>query len=68
MLSCTSERKPCCGPKSAVAVGEEQIDDVTEAVIDRCGIADEADALAAQFAGFEQAGGAEGHVHVRIML
>ena len=52
MLSCTSDRKPCCGPNSAVTstpvIGEREIDDVLQLMIDRCGIADEADALAGE--------------------
>ena len=49
MFSCRSERKPCCGPKSAVSVQSpdgEAIRRVDDPAVDRGGIADEADALA----------------------
>ena len=47
MLSCTSERNPCCGPKIAaerdVRILEQPIDDVREARVDRRRVADEPD-------------------------
>ena len=52
MLSCTSERNPCCGPNSATTstpgVGERDIDDVMEPFVDGGRIADETDTLPAQ--------------------
>ena len=49
-------------------VGEHQIDDVAEAVIDRGRIADQTNAFAVEFAGFKKTGGAERDVHGGIMF
>ena len=52
MLSWTSERKPCCGPKSAASWAfrmlREQIRDVTKLAVHRRRITDDADAFAVE--------------------
>ena len=72
MLSCTSDRKPCCGPKMRADRDarrvHQRVDDVREVRVDRRRIGDDADPAAAQPAGGEQACGAEGDGHRRIIV
>ena len=67
MLSCTSDRNPCCGPKMAasLAVGRaaQPIGDVPELAVDRRRIADDADAAAVEPTGRQQPVGSERHRH-----
>ena len=71
MLSCTSDRKPCCGPKIAPTVTpgdvHQRIDDVRVVGVDRRGIGDDADLAAFQAAGFEEPGRAEADGHGQII-
>jgi len=62
MFSCTSDRKPCCGPKIALSFAREcpqTIDDVNELMIDRSRVADDADPLSVEARGCEQPFGSE---------
>jgi hypothetical protein len=77
MFSCTSDRKPCCGPKMAVRIGRsafaglpgfgETVGDVAQSGVDRGGVADDPDAAAVQAARRQQTVGSQRHRHRMII-
>jgi hypothetical protein len=56
--------RPEEGGEMQMRVGEHQVDDMLKAMVDRCRIADEPDALALEHARGKETCNAEGH-HVR---
>ena len=71
MLSCTSDRKPCCGPKMRrqrrARSGPRGDRRCAAARVDRRGVADDADAAALEGGRSQQAVGSQRHAHGRII-